>query len=57
VLTDQSVPLAQRVRLSCAIGATVGGLFVAGELFSDVDVKEYGDLLRAAVRDVLEPAG
>jgi AcrR family transcriptional regulator len=56
VLTDESVPLSQRVRLSCAIGAIVGGLFVAGEMFSDVETKEYGDMLRAAVRDVLEPA-
>jgi AcrR family transcriptional regulator len=55
ILTDESVPLALRVRLSCAIGAIVAGLFVAGEMFSDVEAADYSGLLRGAVHDLLEP--
>jgi AcrR family transcriptional regulator len=55
VLTDESVPLVQRVRLTCAIGAVVGGLFVSGEMFAEVETKEFGDVLKSSVRDVLQP--
>jgi AcrR family transcriptional regulator len=55
VLTDTGVPLKDRVRLACSFGAIMSGLFLAGDLFSDVDTSTLGDLLRDAVRDLLGP--
>jgi AcrR family transcriptional regulator len=54
VLGDASIPVEQRVRMACALGAVMGGLIMAGDTFGDVPSDEFGDLLRAAVRDLLE---
>jgi AcrR family transcriptional regulator len=52
MLTDPAVPLAQRVRLACAIGAMLSGIFLAGEVFSDVDTDLLSKLVRDAVGDL-----
>ncbi len=36
LLADGSIPLGTRVRMSCALGAVLGGLMVAGDVFADV---------------------
>jgi AcrR family transcriptional regulator len=55
VLADERVSLRDRVRLSCSLGAVMSGLFLGGDLFSEVDTGSLGQLLRDAVRDLLEP--
>ncbi|HVX21482.1 MAG TPA: TetR/AcrR family transcriptional regulator [Acidimicrobiales bacterium] len=55
-LADPSVPVADRVRLSCALGAVVTSLVLAGSMFDDVPSDQLGDLLRATVDDILRPA-
>jgi hypothetical protein len=54
VLGDASIPVEQRVRMACALGAVMGGLIMAGDTFGDVPSDEFGALLRGAVRDLLD---
>jgi AcrR family transcriptional regulator len=53
VLADKGVPLKERVRLACSLGAVMSGLFLAGDLFSDVASSTLGEMLRDAVKDLL----
>jgi AcrR family transcriptional regulator len=55
VLGDERIPLAQRVRLMASLGAIFGSLFIGGDVFSKVDTTELSEILRSAVRDLLEP--
>ena len=53
ILQSPAIPLDQRVRMVCSLGAVVTAL-VAGEgLFGDVPVTEVAEHVRAAVRDIL----
>jgi AcrR family transcriptional regulator len=52
-LADPSLPLRDRVRMACSLGAVFGGLFMAGDAFNDVSSAELGSLIRDAVRDVV----
>ncbi len=54
MLADKAVPLRDRVRLACSLGAVMSGLLLAGDLFGDVSSTTLGDLLRDAVRDLIE---
>jgi len=56
LLADPELPVAQRVRLACAIGAVGGGLLDSGGVFADVPDDELTAQVRAAVADVLAPA-
>jgi AcrR family transcriptional regulator len=51
-LTDPSLPLRDRVRMACSLGAVFGGLLMAGNAFSNVSDAELGSLIRDAVRDI-----
>jgi AcrR family transcriptional regulator len=53
VLRDRSIPVDQRIRMSCALGAVMGGLMLAGDVFEDVPSDDLGAMLRGAVGDVL----
>jgi AcrR family transcriptional regulator len=55
VLADPDVPVRDRVRLACSLGAVMSGLFLAGDLFSDLPTATLGGLLRDAVKDLLSP--
>lgn len=55
VLTNPNVPLAQRVRFSCAIGAILSGLLLGGGVFADVSDAELSQELRGVVRDIVGP--
>jgi len=56
-LTDPSLPLRDRVRMACSLGAVFGGLLMAGDAFENVSSTELGSLVRDAVRDVIaEPS-
>jgi len=53
VLADPRVPLRDRVRMACSIGAVFAGLFMSGDAFEGTSNQALGDLLRDAVHDVL----
>ncbi len=52
LLTDPEVPLADRVRIACALGAVLGGLIEGGDVFADVDPAELAELVRGSVKDM-----
>lgn len=54
-LANKEIPLRDRVRVSCAFGATIVGLVMTGEAFSDVPNPELGALLRDVVHGILMP--
>jgi AcrR family transcriptional regulator len=51
-LTDPSLPLRDRVRMACALGAVFGGLLMAGDAFDDVSGAELRSLVQDAVHDL-----
>jgi len=51
-LTDPSLPLRDRVRMACSLGAVFGGLLMAGDAFNEVSNAELGSLVRDAIRDI-----
>jgi AcrR family transcriptional regulator len=53
VLADARIPIEDRVRMSASFGVLFSGLFLAGEAFSAMTVKELGGLLRKILHDVL----
>jgi AcrR family transcriptional regulator len=55
VLADKRVPLRDRVRLACSLGAVMSGLFLGGDLFDDAPSATLGEMLRDAVKDLLAP--
>jgi AcrR family transcriptional regulator len=52
-LTDPSVPLRDRVRMACSLGAVFGGLLMAGHAFDNVPNAELGSQIRDAIRDLV----
>jgi AcrR family transcriptional regulator len=52
-----AIPVAQRVRMACSIGAVMGPLMAAGEVFADVPTSELSALVRDAVHDLLSLNG
>ena len=53
VLQSPEIPLAQRVRMVCSLGAVVTTLAGGEALFADVPISELAELVREAVRDLL----
>lgn len=51
-LESPTIPVAQRVRMACPIGAVMGAVIGAGEVFGDVPTAELAELVRDAVRDL-----
>jgi hypothetical protein len=56
ILADSAIPARDRVRLSCALGALLSSLMSLGVL-EYLGPAAYGDLLREAITDLLEPRG
>jgi AcrR family transcriptional regulator len=52
-LTDPSLPLRDRVRMACSLGAVFGGLLMAGDAFDNVSSAELGSLVQDAIRDIV----
>jgi AcrR family transcriptional regulator len=52
-LADPSLPLRDRVRMACALGAVFGGLFMPGDAFGAIPGAELSPLVQDAVRDLL----
>jgi AcrR family transcriptional regulator len=55
LFANAEIPLADRVRMSCSLGAVIAGLIDAGERFGDADPAEVIEQVRAAVHDMLRP--
>ena len=56
ILSDPAIPARDRIRLGCALGALLGILMSVGDL-ADLSPEVFGDLLREAITDLLEPRG
>ena len=54
ILGNPAIPARDRVRLSCALGALISSLMSFSDL-EDLGPANYGDLLREAITDLLEP--
>ena len=54
ILGNSAIPARDRVRLSCALGALLSSLMSVSDL-GDLSLETYGDLLREAITDLLEP--
>jgi AcrR family transcriptional regulator len=52
-LASQAIPLAQRVRMVCSIGAVVGTLIAGADAFGDVSTADVADLVKEAVHDFM----
>src|ERR1700722_9406617 len=52
-LASQSISLAQRVRMGCAIGAGVSTLIAGADAFGEVPTADTADVVREAVRDLM----
>jgi hypothetical protein len=52
-LADPALPLRDRVRMACSLGAVFGAFFMAGDAFDNVASGELGALVRGAVHDVV----
>jgi AcrR family transcriptional regulator len=54
-LGNPAIPLEQRVRMACSVGAVASALMGVGGLFGDVTAEELAPLVREAARDLLGP--
>jgi hypothetical protein len=52
-----SLPLRDRVRMACSLGAVFGGLLMAGHAFDNVPNAELGSQIRDAIRDLVADPG
>jgi hypothetical protein len=52
LLANPAIPLAQRVRMACSIGAIFSAMMGAGGMFGDVTLDEVVEHVRGAVRDL-----
>src|ERR1700733_4172431 len=53
---NPEIPLADRVRMACSLGAAIAGLLDAGERFGDVEPEELIELVRSSGHDMLPAA-
>lgn len=53
ILADPSIPVPDRVRMACSVGAVFAGSFLSGDAFDDISEKELGEILRSVVHDIL----
>jgi AcrR family transcriptional regulator len=53
ILADASLPLRDRVKMACSLGAVMGGLFMFGDAFGQGQESQVDDLVRSAVKDLL----
>ncbi|MGA2470831.1 MAG: helix-turn-helix domain-containing protein [Solirubrobacteraceae bacterium] len=53
IFANPAIPLAQRVRMTCSVGAAMSALMGADELFADVSAAELAEAVRDATRSLL----
>ena len=56
-LASPAIPLADRVRMACSIGAVFAALMGATEVFGEVDTDEVAGYVREAVHDLFPASG
>jgi AcrR family transcriptional regulator len=56
MFANPEIPLADRIRMTCSLGAVMAGLIDTGERFGDAEPAEVIELVRASVQDMLRPA-
>jgi len=56
ILTDDSTPLGDRVRMASSYGAVFAVLLLAGDAFTGTPTAELDELLRQTIHDVLSPS-
>jgi len=56
-LASPAIPLADRVRMACSVGAVFAALMGATEVFGDVDTDEVAAHVREAVHDLFPARG
>ena len=54
VLSDNRIPVRDRVRMAASFGAVMGAVFISGESFGAVADDEFAGYLRDALRDLLQ---
>lgn len=54
VLADPAIPLRDRVKMACSMGAVFAGLFMAGDAFGGTTDQELGAMVRDVIHDVLK---
>ncbi len=54
VLNDPALPIKQRVRMACSLGAVMGGLLMSGDAFSSIPESELVEMLQATIGDFLQ---
>lgn len=52
-MSSPEVPVDQRVRMVCSLGAVLTGLIDAGNFFGDLSPDELTDQVRAVIADIL----
>jgi AcrR family transcriptional regulator len=56
LLANPAIPLADRVRMACSLGAVLSALLGAGGVFGDVPASDVAEYVRDAVRDLFPAA-
>lgn len=56
VLENKEIPVRDRVRIACALGAVMGGILFAGDVFADVATDDMRAMLREVALNLLVPA-
>jgi len=56
ILASPAIPLAQRVRMACSIGAITEAFVESGNAFADVPPEQLAELVRATLSDILRSA-
>ena len=54
-LANPAIPLEQRVRMACSVGAVFAALIGAGGIFGDIPTSRLAELVRQAAHDLLGP--
>ena len=55
VLENKEIPVRDRVRIACALGAVMGGILFAGDVFADVATEDMRAMLREVALSLLVP--
>lgn len=53
ILANRQLPTEQRIRLACAMGAVMSGIFISGEAFADIETDVLRRVMAAAIQDLV----
>jgi AcrR family transcriptional regulator len=55
ILVNPQLPVEQRIRLACAMGAVMSGIFISGEAFADIETDALRRVMGSAIQDLVGP--